>query len=284
MTSSTPRSSSLMVDSKASPSPSVQASQLSFTQQLQQQAGQRGSRPRTAGLHLPLYSSSRILSPLSEPQSPLYASPPPPTPPNEPIWQPIQSTPPQLDRLVSVLADRAVHPMVAGTCNNGHSRSSLQSLLRRERSDDAFSLSSSNTPPVPHRTSSVEPDRTQPTLRTDLLKNESSLRPSSVPLTQSSHMQIILGSYAIVPSPIFSCFNLQFFFIVGLPSKSRRNGFGHRPVAHQQTTRDHHGGGFSGMLAGIRNSALLHGSTKLKNALCNAVSRPVGVIKKETQL
>lgn len=184
----------MVTDSKASPSPSVQTSQLSFTQQLQQQAGQRGSRPRTAGLHLPLYSSSRILSPLSEPQSPLYASPPPPTPPNEPIWQPIQSTPTPLDRLASILAERTVtsHPMTG--INNGHSRSSL-SLLRRERSDDSFRLTS-NTPPVPHRTSSVDPDRTQPTQqhRADILKNDSSLRPSSVPLSQSSHMQIILGS------------------------------------------------------------------------------------------
>lgn len=183
-----------MTDSKASPSPSVQASQLSFTQQLQQQAGQRGSRPRTAGLHLPLYSSSRILSPLSEPQSPLYASPPPPTPPNEPIWQPIQSTPPpsSLDRLVSsVLAEQ--HPTI-GSSNNSQSRSSL-SLLRRERSEVVFRPSSS-TPPVPHRTSSVDADRSQHAHlhRPNLLKNEtSSSRPSSVPLTQSSHMQIILG-------------------------------------------------------------------------------------------
>lgn len=213
---STPRSCSLTADLKASPSPSIQTSQLSFTQQLQQQAGQqRGSRPRTAGLHLPLYSASRILSPLSEPQSPLYASPPPPTPPNEPaIWQPIHQTTsstatttasntPQLQaprpcapldhhRLVSVLSDRVM------TGKNGHSRSSLTSLLRRERSEDAFriaSLAGSKTPPVPHRTSSVDPDRTQPTLRgIDILKSESSsLRPSSIPLTQSSHMQIILG-------------------------------------------------------------------------------------------
>lgn len=211
MTSSTPRSSSLTAELKASPSPSVQTSQLSFTQQLQQQAGQqRGSRPRTAGLHLPLYSANRILSPLSEPQSPLYASPPPPTPPNEPaIWQPIHQTTPQsqpptvtttcapssLDhhRLVSVLTDR-IGPMT-GSAKNGHSRSSLTSLLRRERSEDAFRVSSigSTTPPVPHRTSSIDPDRTQPTHRMDILKNEPSLRPSSVPLTQSSHMQIILG-------------------------------------------------------------------------------------------
>lgn len=221
---STPRSSSLTADLKASPSPSVQTTQLSFTQQLQQQAGQqRGSRPRTAGLHLPLYSASRILSPLSEPQSPLYASPPPPTPPNEPaIWQPIHQTTsstatttpsntPQLQpqaprpcapldhhRLVSVLSDR-VSPMTGNvSIKNGQSRSSLTSLLRRERSEDAFriaSLAGSTTPPVPHRTSSVDPDRTQPTLRgIDILKNDSSsLRPSSVPLTQSSHMQIILG-------------------------------------------------------------------------------------------
>jgi hypothetical protein len=40
------------------------------------------------------------------------------------------------------------------------------------------------------------------------------------------------------------------------------------------------------MLAGIRNSAFLHGSSKLKNALCNAVARPsvINPIKKETQL
>lgn len=183
----------MMADSKASPSSSVQASQLSFTQQLQQQAGQRGSRPRTAGLHLPLYSSARILSPLSEPQSPLYASPPPPTPPNEPIWQPIQSTPPPLDRLASILAERVVTSQPIIGTNNGHSRSSL-SLLRRERSDDSFRLTSS-TPPVPHRTSSVDPDRTQPNPhhRADLLKNDPAIRPSSVPLSQSSHMQIILG-------------------------------------------------------------------------------------------
>lgn len=69
----------------------------------------------------------------------------------------------------------------------------------------------------------------------------------------------------------------------GLPTKTRRNGFNHnRPVQREQ---NHGTGGLSGVLAGIRNSALLHGSTKLKNALCNAVSRPVGVIsKKETQL
>lgn len=211
LTSSTPRSCSLTAELKASPSPSVQTSQLSFTQQLQQQAGQqRGSRPRIAGLHLPLYSANRILSPLSEPQSPLYASPPPPTPPNEPaIWQPIHQTtpqsqplpvtttraPPLLDhqRLVSVLTDR-IGPMT-GSVKNGHSRSSLTSLLRRERSEDAFRVSSigSTTPPVPHRTSSIDPDRTQPTQRMDILKNEPCLRPSSVPLTQSSHMQIILG-------------------------------------------------------------------------------------------
>lgn len=71
--------------------------------------------------------------------------------------------------------------------------------------------------------------------------------------------------------------------MTGIPSKSRRNGFGQGPVGHQ---RDHpeRGSGLSGIMAGIRNSALLHGSNKLKNALCNAVSRPVGVIKKETQL
>jgi hypothetical protein len=78
--------------------------------------------------------------------------------------------------------------------------------------------------------------------------------------------------------------SINVFVNLGIPSKSRRNGFGHRPVVHPQPSRDSHHGGFSGMLAGIRNSALLHGSTKLKNALCNAVSRPVGVIKKETQL
>ena len=79
-------------------------------------------------------------------------------------------------------------------------------------------------------------------------------------------------------------------FYSGPPSKSRRNGFGHRPALQQSVSRDsshhqHNGGGFSGLMAGIRNSALLHGSTKLKNALCNAVGRaPAGVIKKETQL
>ena len=47
-------------------------------------------------------------------------------------------------------------------------------------------------------------------------------------------------------------------------------------------------GGLSGVLAGIRNSALLHGGSKLKTALCNAVkssSAAIGPsIKKETPL
>ena len=51
-------------------------SSLSFAQQLQQQA-HRGSRLRTGQLP-PL---PPVLSPLNEPQSPLYSSPPPPSPP-----------------------------------------------------------------------------------------------------------------------------------------------------------------------------------------------------------
>lgn len=143
---------------------------MSFTQQLQQQA--KGSRSR--GFQLPLFQSSRILSPLSEPQSPLYASPPPPTPPEEApvdIWQPLHQTPPRERHLT-----------------NGRSKSSL---LRRERSDDSFR----SNPPVPQRTSSViDPDRVPINaipIRTEKL--ESGTRPSSVPLTQSGHMQIILG-------------------------------------------------------------------------------------------
>lgn len=155
------------------------ADAMSFTQQLQQQA--RGSRSRTAGIQLPLFQSSRILSPLSEPQSPLYASPPPPTPPEEQpldVWQPIQQTPP-LER----------HHILHDPVTNGRSKSSL---LRRERSGDSFN--ERTNPPVPHRTSSViDPDRipiTSVPIRAD---KESPARPSSVPLTQSGHMQIILG-------------------------------------------------------------------------------------------
>lgn len=159
LTSSTPRSSVLAVTDA-----------MSFTQQLQQQA--KGSRSR--GFQLPLFQSSRILSPLSEPQSPLYASPPPPTPPEEApvdVWQPLRQTPP---------------------VTNGRSKSSV---LRRERSDDSFR----SNPPVPQRTSSViDPDRVSVNavpIRTEKL--EPGARPSSVPLAQSGHMQIILGNLSI---------------------------------------------------------------------------------------
>ena len=241
---------------------------MSFTQQLQQQAAdQRGSRSvnkAAIGLHLPL-SSSRVLSPLSEPHSPLYSSPPPPTPPPMPaIWQPLQ----QLQS----------SPIV-----NGQHSSSRFSLLRRQRSDDAFSRSSvggSSTPPSSrmyqhHRTSTC-------------LEPEVKIQP------QSSHMQIILGlfTYCSILFLIIN-YNLKFYLCKGPPSKSRRNGFGQQKISTtshhppQSSSHSSGGGAFSGMLAGIRNSAFLHGGTKLKNALCNAVSRPstIGVvIKKETQL
>lgn len=150
----------------------LNSAQLSFTQQLQQQAAgqQRGSGSRSgkkaAGLHLPL-SSSRVLSPLCEPQSPLYSSPPPPTPPPIPaVWQPIQQ-------------------LHASPKANGHS-SSRFSLLRRQRSEDAFTHSSvagSSTPPSSrlyqhHRISTC-------------LEPEVKVQP------QSSHMQIILGRVLI---------------------------------------------------------------------------------------
>lgn len=175
-TSTTPRS-SMMADTKTSPTPSL-INPLSFTQQLQEQANQkRGSRTVAAALHLPLYAAtSRVLSPLSEPQSPLYASPPPPTPPpplspqeQPPIWQLL----PPPERLLTSSNDRL-------------------NLVRREM--DAA------TPPVPHRTSSVDPDRLshQRQFLPDGLKSEQSScsavgRPVSVPLAHSSHMQIILG-------------------------------------------------------------------------------------------
>ncbi len=168
MSGSTARSSSHRLNQRADLNSAQQ--QLSFTQQLQQQAAgqQRGSRSgnKTAGLHLPL-SSSRVLSPLCEPQSPLYSSPPPPTPPPIPaVWQPIQQ-------------------LQASPKANGHS-SSRFSLLRRQRSEDAFSHSSaagSSTPPSSrlyqhHRISTC-------------LEPEVKIQP------QSSHMQIILGTVLI---------------------------------------------------------------------------------------
>jgi hypothetical protein len=168
LSGSTARSSSHRLNQRADLNSAQQ--QLSFTQQLQQQAAgqQRGSRSgnKTAGLHLPL-SSSRVLSPLCEPQSPLYSSPPPPTPPPIPaVWQPIQQ-------------------LQASPKANGHS-SSRFSLLRRQRSEDAFSHSSaagSSTPPSSrlyqhHRISTC-------------LEPEVKIQP------QSSHMQIILGTVLI---------------------------------------------------------------------------------------
>lgn len=173
--SSTPRSSSQRIIELNPVSCSQQS--LSFTQQLQKHAG----RPRgTAGLNLPL--SSRILTPLSEPQSPLYSSPPPPTPPGSnnmliitdpPVWQPL----------------------------NGH-RSSKFSLLRNKDHRSDGSNGSCGTPPLPQRTSSVDPDRPPSSPSTssvqrllDSLKGEPMVaRPSSVPPAQSSHMQIILGN------------------------------------------------------------------------------------------
>jgi len=257
-TSSTARSSQLSVDPSAPappvPSPSTSPlPSLSFTQQLQQQAG-RSSRTRTT--QLPLFP--RILSPLSEPQSPLYSSPPPPTPPNdedcsfEPIWQ----------RLDSSLSAKEI--LQSNGLPDSHCHSSRLNLLRHPERVTGDRI---NPLPVPQRTSSVDPDRTITVNVTDKL---TSPRPSSVSstnsnpsiLTKSSHMQIILGA----------------------PSKSRRNGFGLR--SHSQLNgSSQSNGGWSGMLAGIRNSALMHGSNKLKNALCNAVTRPgVIPIKKETQL
>ena len=75
---------------------------------------------------------------------------------------------------------------------------------------------------------------------------------------------------------------------LGPPSKTRRNGFGQRSQAlvnGRAVSSSNSNGGLSSILAGLRNSALLHGSSKLKNVLCNAVVKPSAMpSKKETRL